>query len=204
MSVLVFLSLLIWLYILSVVKRANLYYFEFIWGSVGFFILALILIQPLLLDTLRELVASATGAVGGMFGIFHASEGYPMLYVQTINKVTSIYLYIDYECAGIIEMMAYVSMLIFFEIYSRGERIVLSIFGCVMIFLFNVIRLLSICLLIYFFGNDIFFVAHSIVGRILFYAMTIILYYIVFTRAQVVKQRIGGFTYAKHSDEHSK
>lgn len=204
MNVVIFVCLLVWLYSLSVFIRGKLHYFTFIVGSVGFFLLSMIIIQPLLLSSLRELVASTTGAIGRILGFFHANEGYHMLMIQPQVGLDAIFLYIDYECSGVIEMMAFVSMLLFFEVYSWPERFILSIAGCIAIFIFNVIRLCAICIFIYFGGNDVFFFAHTILGRVIFYVLTILLYYIVFTKAQVIKQKIGGFAYAKSNNDTAK
>lgn len=204
MNVLMILCIVIWLYLLSVFIRGELRYFEFIVGSVGFFLFSMWIIQPMLLESLRELVAAAAGAIGRMLGLYHSFEGYHMLMIQPLGSVDSLFLYIDYECSGVIEMMAFVSMLLFFEVYTRGERVILSLAGCLAIFLFNVIRLFAICVMVYIGGHDMFFIAHTILGRVIFYILTILLYYIVFTKAQVIKQRIGGFTYAKHHDHTEK
>lgn len=49
----------------------------------------------------------------------------------------------------------------------------------------NLIRLMSVIMLVHFFGADIFFFAHSILGRIIFYVLIITLYYNVFTFSQI-------------------
>ncbi len=67
--------------------------------------------------------------------------------------------------------------------------------GVLWIMAANIIRLFSICLIINWFGNESYYVAHTIVGRLLFYALSIILYFYVFTRAQIRKQRVGEFGY---------
>lgn len=40
-----------------------------------------------------------------------------------------------------------------------------------------------------------YFVAHTIVGRIIFYGFTIVLYFYVFTKGQIRRQKIGKFNY---------
>lgn len=204
MNILLILCTILWIYLLSVFHRGQLRYFEFLVGSVGFFLLSMWLIQPILLESLREFVASAAGAIGELFGFYQAFDGFHMLMVQPQGSLDSLFLYIDYECSGVIEMMAFMSMLLFFEVYTRAERVMLSLAGCLAIFLFNVLRLFAICIMIYVGGNDVYFIAHTIVGRVIFYVLTILLYYIVFTKAQVIKQKIGGFTYAKRHDHTKK
>ena len=70
-----------------------------------------------------------------------------------------------------------VALLAFFHVYDVGQRIMLSIIGCISIFFFNVIRIVVICAIIYKFGSDSYYIAHTIIGRLVFYIMSILLYY---------------------------
>ena len=195
MTIFTVVCFLVWIYLLSVFTRGKLYFYQFIWGSVGLFVFMMMWIQPVAIRPLTNLVCSAAGVAGRMTGFY--SE-YSMLFVQHGSEAIS--LCIDYECSGIIEMMAYVSMLAFFRVYDWMQRIILSVLGCMMIFFANIIRLFVIGTTIYYFGNDAYYIAHTIVGRIIFYALSVILYYYIFTKSQIVKQKIGGFHYAKNTD----
>jgi exosortase/archaeosortase len=57
-----------------------------------------------------------------------------------------------------------------------------------------------ICVVIYKFGSGSYYFAHTILGRIIFYTFTVILYYYVFTRQQIIKQKVGGFQYAERNE----
>ena len=54
--------------------------------------------------------------------------------------------------------------------------------------------------MIHFLGTDYYYMAHTIVGRIFFYLLQVILYFYVFTKPQVLRMKTGGFNYSK-SDE---
>jgi exosortase family protein XrtG len=198
MTIFTVVCFLVWIYLLSVFTRGKLYFYQFIWGSVGLFVFMMMWIQPVAIRPLTNLVCSAAGVAGRMTGSYESYSEYSMLFVQHGSEAIS--LCIDYECSGIIEMMAYVSMLAFFRVYDWMQRIILSVLGCMMIFFANIIRLFVICTTIYYFGNDAYYIAHTIVGRIIFYALSVILYYYIFTKSQIVKQKIGGFHYAKNTD----
>ena len=198
MTIFTVVCFLVWAYLLSVFTRGKLYFYQFIWGSVGIFVFMMMWVQPVAIQPLTSLVCSAAGVVGRMTGFYESYSEYSMLFVQHGSEAIS--LCIDYECSGIIEMMAYVSMLAFFRVYDWMQRIILSVLGCMMIFFANIIRLFVICTTIYYFGNDAYYIAHTIVGRIIFYALSVILYYYIFTKSQIVKQKIGGFHYAKNTD----
>lgn len=198
MTIFTVVCFLVWIYLLSVFTRGKLYFYQFIWGSVGLFVFMMMWIQLVAIRPLTNLVCSAAGVAGRMTGFYESYSEYSMLFVQHGSEAIS--LCIDYECSGIIEMMAYVSMLAFFRVYDWMQRIILSVLGCMMIFFANIIRLFVICTTIYYFGNDAYYIAHTIVGRIIFYALSVILYYYIFTKSQIVKQKIGGFHYAKNTD----
>lgn len=198
MTIFTVVCFLVWAYLLSVFTRGKLYFYQFIWGSVGLFVFMMMWVQPVAIQPLTNLVCSAAGVAGRMTGFYESYSEYSMLFVQHGSEAIS--LCIDYECSGIIEMMAYVSMLAFFRVYDWMQRIILSVLGCMLIFFANIIRLFVICTTIYYFGNDAYYIAHTIVGRIIFYALSVILYYYIFTKSQIVKQKIGGFHYAKNTD----
>lgn len=199
MNYLIIISFILWLYFLTVFKRAKVDYFYFLWGSVGFFIFLMIFVQPIILEPLTVLVTSATGVIGKLTGWFEAYREYSILFINNYESSAAISLYIDYECSGVIEMMAFVSLLAFFQVYDVIQRIVLSIIGCIVVFFSNVLRIFIICTMIYFGGNDMYYVAHTVVGRIVFYFLSILLYYYVFTHGQIIRQKIGGFGYGKNT-----
>lgn len=200
MNWLIIAGFIIWIYVLTVFHRGNLNYFQYLWGSVGLFVFMAIFVQPVLTGILKQYVTSVVGVIGKQTGICEAYYEYSIIFIPKQSVLSSISLYIDYECSGVIEMMAFVALLAFFQVYKVGERIIVGIIGCMCIFLFNVIRILVICAIIYKFGSDSYYVAHTIIGRIVFYVLSILLYYYVFTRQQILKQKIGGFSYAEHNE----
>lgn len=197
MNLFAVISFIVWLYFLWAVHRAKLNFFQFLLGSVGTFIFLMIWVQPVVIMPLSRLVTSMTGMVGNWTGMFDVNYSYSFIFINYSGE--SISLYIDYECSGIIEMMAFVSMLLFYQVYSVWQRVLLSAAGCVFILFANVIRLLVICTMTYFGGSGVYYIAHTVIGRIVFYALSIALYYYVFTYSQIVRQKIGGVRYTEHS-----
>lgn len=184
---------LIWVYLLTVLRRAKLHFFKFVLGSVGLFFWLMIFIQPFILRPLGMAVTAVAGVLGDFFNIFDSYYQYLMLFIP--KGTTSISLIIDYECSGVVEIMAFSSLLWFFPLYNTIEKLVICSIGIVMIFLANVLRLFLICTLIYFYGNEIFYFAHTLFGRLIFYTFSVILYFNVFTRPHVIRQKVGVFAY---------
>jgi len=196
MNIFIFICFLIWLYILWVFKRGKLDFFKFVVGSVGFFVFMMIWVQPVATDPLSKAVTSVSGIIGDITGIFKSYPEYNMVFISRPEGAIS--LYIDYECSGIIEIMAFTAMLWFFPVYNLGEKVIVNLLGVTWIFVANVLRILSICLTVYFFGNDAYYLAHTIIGRIIFYALSVILYFHVFTRSQIIRQKVGNFNYGNN------
>lgn len=183
----------IWLYVLSVLRRGKLAFWHFLVGSVGMFVFLMIWIQPIITVPLAKIVAAVSGILGDLTGLYDSYFLYGILFIN--NKKGAISLYIDYECSGVIEIMAFSSLLWFYSVYQLHEKIIVNIAGFFEIFFANVMRIFIICVLIYFYGNDIYFLAHTIFGRLFFYACSVLLYFYVFTKSQIIRQKVGKVSY---------
>jgi exosortase family protein XrtG len=199
MTAVIVISIILWVYLLTVLSRARLTFLTFLLGSVGLFILMMATIQGYITVPLSKAVAASAGVIGNMTGMFYAYYQYSLIFIR--HGTESISLYIDYECSGVIELMAFAALLWFFPLYNAVEKLVITITGLLWIFASNILRLTVICLLVYFFGNNIFFFAHAIFGRIIFYGLSILLYFYVFTRPQIIKQKVGKFSYGIYNPE---
>lgn len=193
---------IIWLYVLWTCHRGKLKFFKFVIGSVGIFVFLMIWVQPVVTVPLTKLVAMVSGEIGELTGMYDSYYQYSMLFIPKSTAAVS--LYVDLECSGVIEMMAFLSLLWFFEVYNTYEKIIVSILGVLGIFLANVLRIFIICAMIYKWGSGIFYFAHSIFARIIFYLFSIALYFYVFTKSQIVRQKIGNFSYGDQKEKQGK
>ena len=172
MNIVFVIVLALWIYILTVLKRGKLDFWYFITGSIGLFVFMLIKVEPVVLAPLQKSVSAVAGMFGDMTGIYEGYFNKNIVFIATGDANLS--MYIDYECSGIVEMLAFLSLLWFFPMYHTYE---------------------TICLIVHVFGGGSYFVAHSIIGRLVFYACTVLLYFFVFTKAQIIRQKVGGFRY---------
>lgn len=152
--------------------------------------------EPVIVAPLQKAVSAVAGVLGEATGVYDSYFQQGILFIQ--KGTESLSLYIDFECSGVIEMLAFLSLLWFFPVYELYEKIVVSIIGVMAIFIANVLRIFLICLLIYLFGNQIYFFAHTIIARIFFYGCSVILYFYVFTKPQIVRQKVGAFHYDRN------
>lgn len=191
--------LAVWVYALTVFKRKKLEFFFFLTGSIGLFLFSFFSLQPVITPYLAQFVCYLTGLIGNLSGMFKAYTSYSILFIENINGPVS--LYVDFECAGLIEMLVFISLITFFNVYNVKQKILISLEGIVWILMSNIIRLFVICCFIHFFGNESYYFAHSIVGRLVFYALSVWFYFHTFTRVQIMKQKVGEFEYETESDE---
>lgn len=186
----------LWLYILWATDRAKLQFWHFIAGCMGLFIFLMILVRPVMTEPLARAVAAMAGLFGELTGSFTPYYKYGILFVEATGGAMT--LQIDFECSGIVEIMAFLSLLIFYRVYKISERIVVCIAGVLYIMAANALRIIVICEMIHFLGADVYYMAHTLVGRIVFYVLSILLYFYVFTKPQIVRMKIGKFSYGDH------
>ena len=186
-----FISLIIWLYFLTVFKRNKLESYFFIIGSIGNFIFLLKGLMSILIDPLAKLITYLVGLLGYFFPVI---QSYPQYKLIFLDIGTPISLYIDFECSGILEILVFISLILFFSGYNVLNRFSLCIIGTLYIIFANVIRILSI-IAITSINVRYYYVAHTLVGRLVFYTLTIIFYYVVFTKNQILNQKVGNFKY---------
>ena len=183
----------IWFYLLHVLKKAKLFFWRFIIGSAGLFVFLMFFVMPYATTPMSQAVAGIAGVFGRLFGFFTAYYKYSVIFVESARE--SLTLTIDFECSGVIEVFAYLSLLVFFNVYSVREKWIVGAAGTAFLIMANVLRVVVICTIIHFFGNASYYVAHTYIGRILFYALSVALYFYVFTKSQILRQKVGGFTY---------
>lgn len=189
---------LAWLFILRVLKRADLRFWHFIWGALGVFILAMVFVRPVVTQPLAQCVAALAGIAGSLTDTFAAYFRYGIIYVPAADS--SITLQVDMECSGVIETFAFIALLAFFDVYKRPEKLAVGVVGVLGILVANALRIILICEIVHFCGVDAYGLAHTFVGRLFFYALTILLYFYVFTKPHVVSMKVGGFLYGNDSN----
>ncbi|MDD6194112.1 MAG: exosortase family protein XrtG [Lachnospiraceae bacterium] len=185
-----------WCYLLWATHRAKLQFWNFLVGSMGLFIILMLLVRPVMTEPLARAVAALAGLFGELTDTFVPYFKYGILFVESTKGALT--LQIDFECSGIIEIMAFLSLLVFYRVYSIWERVVVGVAGTLYIMIANALRIIVICEMIHYMGTDVYYMAHTIVGRIVFYALSIVLYFYVFTKPQIIRMKIGKFNYGSH------
>lgn len=191
-------AIALWIWLLTVLRKAGLRFWRYLLGSCGIFLIFMIIIRPWAVLPLARIVAAVAGIFGKVSGFYQAYFRYGVIFIDSFKGAITVN--IDMECSGIIEIAAFLSLLAFYAVYSVPERIYVGIIGTLYTLLTNALRISVICTMIHFMGTDYYYVAHTVVGRIIFYVLQVILYFFVFTKAHVLKMKTGDFAYTKTED----
>lgn len=194
--VFIIIVLALWLYGLSVLSRAKLEFWRYLCGAMGLFVIMIVSLRDVLMMPLARCVVALAGIIGNLTDTFIAYFKYGIIFIFT--ETGSMTLQIDLECSGMIEIMAFLSLLVFFRVYTVYERIIVGVLGTAYIMVCNALRITLICEAVHFWGIPAYFVAHTFIGRIFFYALTVILYFYVFTKPQIIHMKVGNFTYGNN------
>lgn len=192
----------LWVWLLRVLRKAGLKFWRYLLGSCGIFLILLILVRPWLVLPLARLIAAIAGIFGKVTGFYQAYYRYGVIFIESLNGAITVN--IDLECSGFIEISAFISLLSFYGIYNIPERIYIGVVGTLYTMLTNALRIAVICTMIHFLGTDYYYVAHTIVGRIVFYVLQVMLYFFIFTKPHVLKMKTGDFGYNKKEEITSK
>ena len=188
----------LWVWLLRVLRKAGLKFWRYLLGSCGIFLILLILVRPWIVLPLARLIAAIAGIFGKVTGYYQAYYRYGVIFIESLNGAITVN--IDLECSGFIEISAFISLLTFYGIYNVPERIYIGVVGTLYTMLTNALRIAVICTMIHFLGTDYYYVAHTIVGRIVFYVLQVILYFFIFTKPHVLKMKTGDFGYNKKDE----
>lgn len=184
---------LIWVYGIHILSKAKTNAFLFLWGSVGFFLMSMIYFREPVTVIINYFITAISGVFGNLSGMYEVVYMHSVIYIRSI--VNGVFLQIDSECSGAIEIFCYLAILWFYNIYNKRQKIIYSIYGIIYIILANVYRIFLICTLVYIFGYDVYHFAHTYLGRFMFYSLSVLLYFYIFTRPQIESMKVGNFKY---------
>ena len=182
---------LILLWVLGVVFfRANRIWLPYyLVGSVGLAFIIIFVGRATPIQTLMETgVAFSTYGVANMLNIssrvFHAAPGSLMIFVvgQAVghdNGWTMVRVTI--ECSSLLETGVISGMVGFYPGWSLRKRLGLVLLGVIATYLANIVRLVVIISTLHWFGKDSLFIAHTIVGRAVFFVLIIAVFWYIIT-----------------------
>ena len=178
---------LIWLLAVLFFRLNRIWLLFYLVGSVG---LALILIWvshsvlPIEFQ-LESWTALATHYAARPFGvitkIFQTVPGSLLVLIVAHEKGWTI-VEITIECSSILEGSVLIGMLAFYPGWSAWKKTYLGVAGLLTTFAANILRMTLIVTTVSKFGKDALFMAHTIVGRLVFFIATLLTYWWILTR----------------------
>ncbi len=158
-------------------------------GSVGLAFIVIFVGRATAIQGLLETgVAFSTFQVSNLLGVpaevFRAAPGSLMIFVvgQAVghdNGWTMVRVTI--ECSSLLETGVLSGMVGFYPGWSMRKRAVLLTLGIIATYAANIIRLTVIIGTLHWFGKDSLFIAHTIVGRAVFFILIVAIFWFVIT-----------------------
>jgi len=137
---------------------------------------------------LAHSVAYAVHKVAALFNIptriFENAPG-ALLVLVVVQSVGWTVLQIGVESSGLLEISVLVSLLCFYPLWSIHRRAGFILVGGMAIWIANILRMLLIVVLLHLVGKEALFFAHTIVGRVVFFFLTIVIFWYLFTNATI-------------------
>ncbi|MGL5822166.1 MAG: exosortase family protein XrtG [Sarcina sp.] len=110
-------------------------------------------------------------------------ESYQSVLIST--KTGIINMNLTYECSGVIEILVFISLILFYPISSTIKKVSLLFIGLISLILANIIRIMFIISMSKFFGIEVYSFTHLFFARILFFIFSALIYYLIFTKVQI-------------------
>lgn len=183
---------LIWLAITVFFYHHKLWVFHYIWGSVGLCCVLILFFHASFVEYRLEAFTSwVLHYILGLWNIvtylFDRAPGTLLVLIKVDSSWTTIA--IDIENSGLIEMCVIFTLIIFYPVYHWRKRTITALAGVLGIFVINIIRLLLVITLIHTGGRNMSFIAQTLFGRLVFFVLSIALYWQLITRPSLNKIR---------------
>lgn len=188
------------LWVLSYIflRRAKAWLMAYMLGTIGFTLLLIYALRGSVVESFIERMSALAAhyvcrAVSIPTKVFINAPG-TLLVLIVYQQVGWTAVEIDIECSGLLEFTVFAGLVLFFNGFSWKYRSTVLPLGILATFAMNIVRIAIIVAAIHLGGKSAIYLAHTVVGRAIFFIMVIALYWYVFTRAtaRAVNRRLMG------------
>ena len=167
----------VWVVILITLWRARRWLPFYVIGALGGVVFVMLLAQATGLDNVIEaLEARQVLALASHLGLTLVVLGTNGLAIK--NHTGWGVFDIGVECSALMEITAMGALVLFYPaVFTPARKTLVVATGTVMTYLFNLARILFIAEIVAHLGTDWVFPAHAVFGRMLFFLLTIALYW---------------------------
>lgn len=176
---------LIWCAVIAFFYRHRIWLFYYIIAAVGFTYISILLLRGSFLECQMEnqvglLMHYILNFMDIKTNVFDKAPGTILVLIEVDRSWTTID--IDIESSGLLEMCILLGLLLFYPGYSLVKRLMFSPVAVFIVFVINLIRVTVVITTIHWGGRDMIFLAHTLLGRIVFFILIVALYWHLFTR----------------------
>ncbi len=90
------------------------------------------------------------------------------------------------ECSALFELAVLFSLIVFYLRFSPLRKGFSVLFGLVTTYVANIFRLVIISSITHRYGEEYIFLAHTVVGRLLFFGLVLFIYWYLITRPSII------------------
>ena len=185
-------AVILWFIITVFFYRHRIWVFYYVWGAVGFTFLLILLLRGSFVEyQLEHQTAVILYHLLNIFNVkavvFDRAFGTLLVMVEVDQSWTTVN--IDIESSSLLEMTILLGLLLFYPAYTRPKKLLLSLVAVTSVYLINILRLIIIVLSIHFWGRNMIFIAHTILGRFVFFILIVALYWEILTKPSLKKIR---------------
>ncbi|MGE5373308.1 MAG: hypothetical protein ACM3QZ_15150 [Solirubrobacterales bacterium] len=164
--------------------KRKIWLLYYIIGAVGFALLAITLMRGTVMEfTLaRGTTMILHRLLSGMAIPSYLFEQAPQTILVLIgldNGWTTIN--IDIECSGLLEACVLSGLILFYPGYAFKRTVYYTALGLAMLYLANIIRMITIIAVMDVGGRELIYVSHTLIGRLVFFVLMIAIYWFVLT-----------------------
>jgi exosortase family protein XrtG len=185
---------ILWLAVVVFFRRHRIWLIYYVIGAVGLAFLLIaagrsVIPAELLLKTWTAYnVHTIAGWVGVQTRIFTAAPG-TILVLVIPQKQGWTMVEIGIECSGLLEEAVLIGLLGFYPGWRLMTRLGWLVVGSLATYAGNLIRVLFIVVTLHQLGKDSLFLAHTVIGRIIFFFFIVLIYWVVLTRPTLQRVR---------------
>ena len=181
-------SIIIWIFFIKMFHDLKMTAFKFYFGSIGLFFILLFFFRSYLEHGFKILL---------YYSLLFLSNITHLFYLNTLSNVVinvnnlTFSINFSLQASTFISMTVFTSLICFFPLLYFKKRIYLFFLGNILIFLINILKSFTVILLIKLFSAYSLVMDFDVIGKLIFFALIIILYYFIFTKAQIKNQKVG-------------
>lgn len=172
--------------------KHRIWLFYFICGAVGFTFLLIVAVRgspvEFLFEHLTGLLLQDTLKSFSIFSLIYDNAPGTLLVLNRLDHTwTTIALNI--ETSGILEMSIFLGLVLFYPSFTLTIKLKYSLLGSFLNYFSNFLSMITVILIIQIGGRDSLYFAYSVLGRFVYFVLSIAIYWSVFTKLSLKRIR---------------